>query len=143
VRAQERSLGRDDLGNDAARNEAAGSQRYPPLLGLGRPSRGGFIAFVSNLRSWPLLRRAVALWQAASDFPIEYAAVPGFVPGVAWSDHASFWEAGYRAFMVTDTAFYRNPYYHTAGDSPDTLDYRQLTRVVEGLCAIVAGLAET
>jgi hypothetical protein len=45
--------------------------------------------------------------------------------------------------MVTDTAFYRKPYYHTAGDSPDTLDYRQLTRVVEGLCAIVAGLAET
>jgi Zn-dependent M28 family amino/carboxypeptidase len=52
---------------------------------------------------------------------------------VDWSDHASFWDEGYPAIMVTDTAPYRYPYYHTSLDTPDKVDYERLARVVHGL----------
>ena len=63
------------------------------------------------------------------------------VSGVSWSDHRSFWACGYRALMVTDTAFYRNPHYHRADDTPDTLAYPQLAEVTEVLS--LADLAQS
>jgi hypothetical protein len=43
--------------------------------------------------------------------------------------------------MVTDTAFYRNPYYHTYLDTPDHIDYASMARVTQGLCGVVQTLA--
>jgi len=63
------------------------------------------------------------------------------VPGIALSDHLSFWRQGFRALMVTDTAFYRYSYYHTVWDMPDRLDYEEFARVTEGLCGTIAALA--
>ncbi len=122
-------------------SEAAGSQAYPPLLHRFYPDRANFVAFVSNLRSRAALRRVVAAFRAQSDFPVEHAATPGLIPGVSWSDHTSFWQQGYRAVMVTDTALYRYPYYHDAGDTPDKLDFGALARVVDGLSRAVVALA--
>jgi Zn-dependent M28 family amino/carboxypeptidase len=121
--------------------EEPGSQRYPPLLGLFYPGRANFIAFVANLRSRHLLRQAVQAFRTHSDFPVQGLATLGVIPGVAWSDHLSFWRQGYRALMVTDTAFYRYPHYHTAEDTPDKLTYDALARVTNGLCRAVAALA--
>ncbi|MFQ5772958.1 MAG: M28 family metallopeptidase [Kiloniellaceae bacterium] len=114
-------------------SEIPGSQRYPPLFGLFYPDRGNFLGFVSDFRSRKVMRRAAGIFRARSDFPLEHVATFGFVPGVTWSDHRSFWRQGYRAFMVTDTAPYRYPYYHSPGDTPDRLSYPELTRVTEGL----------
>ena len=61
--------------------------------------------------------------------------------GAARSIHWSFWQEGYRALMVTDTAFYRYPHYHSEQDLPRQLDYERMARVVHGLAAVVAGLA--
>jgi hypothetical protein len=58
---------------------------------------------------------------------------PALIPGVDFSDHRSFWKFGYPAFMITDTAFYRNPNYHSAGDTPDTLDYARSAEIISGL----------
>lgn len=118
------------------------SQRYPPLLRHFYPDRGNFIGFVSNLRSRFLLRQAVAAFRGQSDFPVESAALPAWIPGVAWSDQLSFWRVGYRAVMVTDTAFYRYPYYHTALDTPNRLDYGRLAAVTDGLARTFAHLAD-
>ena len=118
-----------------------GSQRYPPLLRLFYPDRGNFLAFVSNLSSRRALRQLVDAFRAHSDFPAESLAAFEFIPGVAWSDHVSFWRNGYRALMVTDTAFYRYAYYHTARDTPEKLNYAATARVVEGLQWAVAALA--
>lgn len=118
-----------------------GSQRYPPLLKHFYPGQGDFIAFVSNLRSRAVLERFVAAFRAASDYPAESAALPFWLPGVAWSDHFSFWMVGYPALMVTDTAFYRYAYYHTAEDTPEKLDYARMARVTEGLYGAIARLA--
>ena len=79
-------------------------------------------------------------FRASSDFPVESAATFAWVPGVAWSDHLSFWRAGYRAVMATDTAFYRNPHYHGPGDTPDQLDYQAMARVTAGLAGAVREL---
>lgn len=122
-------------------SDAPGSQGYPPLLRHFYPDRGNFIAFVSNLRSRRALGAAVRAFRAGTGFPCESAALPAWVPGVAWSDQLSFWRAGYRAIMITDTAFYRYPYYHTALDTPERLDYRRMAALAEGLCGMVCELA--
>lgn len=117
------------------------SQRYPPLFRAFHPDRGDFIAFVSNFGSRRLMRRVAAAFRATSDFPLEQTATFALIPGVAWSDHFSFWRQRYRAFMVTDTAFYRYPYYHTADDTPEKLDYAALVRVTGGLFEAFAAVA--
>ncbi|MFN3565020.1 MAG: M20/M25/M40 family metallo-hydrolase [Burkholderiaceae bacterium] len=122
-------------------SDAPGSQRYPPPLGLFYPRAGNFIGFVSNLRSRRALREVVRAFKAASDFPVESLASPALVPGVSWSDQLSFWRAGYRAVMVTDTAFYRYPHYHRTTDTPEKLDYARMARVVEGLAGALRMLA--
>lgn len=122
-------------------SDAPGSQAYPPLLGFFYPQAGNFIGFVSNLRSRRALREVVRAFRSASDFPAESLASPALVPGVSWSDQLSFWREGYRAVMVTDTAFYRYPHYHRATDTPEKLDYARMARVVEGLAGALRTLA--
>jgi len=122
-------------------SEMRGSQQYPLLLRHFYPDRGNFIAFVANLRSRAALRAAVSAFKGGSAFPVESLASPAIVPGVSWSDQLSFWRAGYRAIMVTDTAFYRNAHYHCPSDTPDKLDYESMARVVEGLGKTLVTLA--
>ena len=122
-------------------SDEPGSQRYPPLVGRFFPDTGNFLAFVGNLRSRSLVREALAAFRRHADLPAEGAALPGWVPGVAWSDHWSFWKEGWRAAMVTDTAPYRYPWYHTAGDTLERLDLDRLAAAVAGLEAVVAALA--
>ena len=122
-------------------SDEPGSQGYPPLFRYFYPDRGNFIALVSNLRSRGLLRRTVSLFKNHSDVPVESLATLSIVPGVSWSDHLSFWRHGYPALMVTDTAFYRYPYYHTAWDTPDKVDYDTMTRVTDGLFVAIGALA--
>lgn len=118
-----------------------GSQGYPPLLRHFYPDRGNFVAFVSNRRSRVQLERTVAAFRAHSSFPAERAALFSWIPGVAWSDHLSFWRQGYPAIMVTDTAFYRYPHYHSPLDTPERLDYSRLAQVTEGLYRAIVSLA--
>jgi len=119
-----------------------GSQRYPPLFRHFYPDRGDFIALVANLRSRRIMHRLAAAYRQVSDFPLEHLATISLVPGISWSDHLSFWRHGYRALMVTDTAFYRYAHYHSAMDTPDKLDYQSLARVTEGLSGAICLLAE-
>ncbi len=122
-------------------SDRPGSQHYPFPLNLIYPDTANFIGFVGNLGSGRLMRRAVRSFRRHTTFPAEGAAVPAWVTGVGWSDHWSFWQAGYRAIMVTDTAFYRYVYYHTAGDTPDKVDYERTARVVAGLAGVISDLA--
>ena len=95
-----------------------------------------------NWRSRHELAGACAAFRAVSPFPVRSLAAPEkLLPGVARSDHASFWLQGYPALMVTDTAFNRNPNYHAATDTPETLDYPRMARVVHGLSDMLAKLA--
>lgn len=122
-------------------SDAPGSQHYPPPLGMLYPSNGNFVAFVGAVGSRPLVRRAVATFRAQTRFPSVGGTAPAFVSGIDWSDHWSFGEVRVPALMVTDTAPFRYPWYHTAGDTPDKVDYLRLARVTEGLARLVGSWA--
>lgn len=117
------------------------SQHHFPPLGFFYPSKGNFIAFASNLASRKLLREVTISFRRHKQFPSEGGAFPGFFPGIFWSDHWAFWKMGYRALMVTDTAFLRYPYYHTAQDTPDKINFESMSRVVAGLEKVIGDLA--
>lgn len=118
-----------------------GTQQYPAPLGLFYPNRADFIAFVGDLGARGLVRRSIDSFRRNAQFPSEGVAAPGFVPGVTWSDHWSFRRHGYRAIMITDTAFYRYPHYHLPTDTPEKLDYERMARVTLGLAAMLRDLA--
>lgn len=122
--------------------EVPESQHYPPPLHYFYPDRGNFIAFVGNLSSRTLVRKSIGTFRKKALIPSEGIAAPAFIPGVSWSDHWAFWKNDYPAIMVTDTAPYRYPYYHTAEDTPDKIHYEKMARVVMGLQAVVEALAE-
>lgn len=123
--------------------DGRGSQQYPFPFGLFYPDVGNFIAFVANLSSWRLVRRSVAAFRRHAAFPSEGVAAPGYLPGIYWSDQWAFWRRGYPAVMVTDTAPFRYPHYHTSADTPDKLDYERMARVVVGLANVVREIASS
>jgi hypothetical protein len=116
------------------------SQKYPFPFGLLYPSEGNFVGFVSDMSSVSLTRRVVGSFRAHAAFPSEGAAIPGFIPGVYWSDHASFWAIGVPAVMVTDTAPFRYVHYHEPSDVPARVDLDRLARVTQGLVGVVDDL---
>ena len=119
------------------------SQKYPPPFSLFYPSTGNFIAFVSNLSNRKLLHKTIASFRKNCKFPSEGGAVPEIIPGISWSDHASFWRQGYPAIMVTDTALFRYPYYHSPEDTPDKIDYDSLAIVTSGLQSVILDLTRS
>jgi len=122
-------------------SDAPHSQTYPSLgLGVFYPTVGNFIGFVGNVRSRALLRRAIALFRKHSRLPSEGAALPSFIPGVSWSDQWAFWQHGYPGIMITDTAPFRYPHYHSATDTPDKLDYDRFALVVSGMEKVIEEL---
>lgn len=117
------------------------SQAYPFPFGWLYPDTGNFITFVSNFRSRPLLHRVVRRFRETAHFPSQAGAAPEWIPGIGWSDHWAFWKQGYPAVMVTDTAIFRDPRYHTPQDRPEFLDYARMARVVAGLLSVLEDLA--
>ncbi len=123
-------------------SDKIGSQQYPlPILGSIYPLQGNFISFIANAASGSLVRDVVASFRRHTKFPSEGTALPGEISGVGWSDQWSFWQQGYPAVMVTDTAPFRYPYYHTVEDTPDKVNYDHLARVVAGLERAIANLS--
>ncbi len=119
-----------------------GSQHYPFLFSLFYPNTANFIGFVGNGHSRHLVRQAIGSFRRHTRFPSQGLAAPSFITGVGWSDHWSFWQEGYPAIMVTDTAFYRYAPYHTPADTAEKLDYERMARVVTGLARTILDLAE-
>ena len=116
-----------------------GSQHYPlPFMKMRFPKKGDYIALVGNRRSKHFTTTVARTFRAATDLPVVTLNAPAIVVGIDFSDHWSFNKFGIPAFMVTDTAFFRNPNYHAPSDLPDTLDYIRMAKVVEGLSAAVA-----
>jgi hypothetical protein len=114
-----------------------GGQTFPlPLMGFMFSSTPDFIAVVGNLSSRSLVKRTGDALTRSSHISVETLSTVGFVPGVDFSDNWSFWKMGYTAVMITDTAFYRNPNYHTESDTIDTLDFNRMTELLKGLVEV-------
>lgn len=109
------------------------TQKYPVPFSFFYPNTGNFVAVVGNLSSKPLVKSFTRHFMEESDFPIECVATFGFITGIDWSDQWSFWQFGYPAIMITDTALFRYPYYHTSEDTSDKIDFHSLARLTHGL----------
>ncbi|HEY7163812.1 MAG TPA: M28 family peptidase [Candidatus Binatia bacterium] len=121
----------------------AGTQKYPTGLGWLYPDRGDFIGIIGNWNSNSLARAFARHMRSVNGLPVETLSIPGngrLVPAVRLSDHAPFWDAGYPALMITDTSFYRNPHYHRATDTLETLDLAFMAKVCEGIVRAVLSL---
>lgn len=127
-------------------NTAPNSQTYPPMVpklaARLLPHRGDFIAMVSNMASAKLLLRARAGFRRSVRFPLVAMPLPQQIPEIRLSDHGPFWDEGFPALMITDTSFFRNPHYHLATDTPDTLDYPRMSRVTQGVAGALAHVAD-
>ncbi|MEK7485023.1 MAG: M28 family peptidase [Planctomycetota bacterium] len=114
-------------------SEKEGSQFYPFPFNLYYPTKGNFIGFVGNLSSRSLVRKTVGSFRTLAKFPSEGVAAPNAISGIGWSDQWSFWQVGYSALMVTDTAPFRYPHYHTHEDTWEKVNYEATARVLAGL----------
>ncbi|WP_141735573.1 M28 family peptidase [Oligoflexus tunisiensis] len=117
------------------------SQKYPFPLNLVYPDKGNFIGLVANRSSSKLLNQVAKAFEEARTIPFEKGAFMESLPGVGWSDHWAFWQAGYPALMITDTAPFRYPYYHTQEDTPEKVDYPRLGQVTRALFKAIERLA--
>ncbi len=109
------------------------SQRLPFPFSAAFSNVGDFVAFVALPKSRIFLERVTRAFRNASVFPSVGGLAPGYVEGVDLSDHWAYHQFGYPALMVTDTAPFRNPYYHSINDLPDTVDYDSLSYITMGL----------
>lgn len=119
------------------------SQHYPPLFSLFYlfdSNKGNYLCVVGNFKSRRLAKKVVSDFKSHSQFPIESLVTFQFVRGVELSDHWSFWQAGYPAVLITDTGFYRNPYYDSSSDTFEKLDYESMAEIVKGLSAVLVEL---
>jgi Zn-dependent M28 family amino/carboxypeptidase len=123
-------------------SDEANSQSYPAPLSWFYPDKANFIAFVSDFSSRNLLKKCISIFRETMTFPSEGLTAPvALIPDIRRSDQAALWRYNFPAFMVTDTAAYRNSGYHNAKDVPDSLDYEAMARITTGLIAVLEVLA--
>lgn len=133
----ERVIGMMSLETMGFYSDRAHSQHYPTPLDMLYPDKGDFIAFAGTVSSRSFVRKTIGSFRARAPFPSVGGAAPAFIQGIDWSDHWSFGQVGIPALMITDTAPFRYPHYHTAADTPDKVNYERLARVVTGLERVI------
>jgi hypothetical protein len=122
------------------------SQRLPPHVAKLYPNVGNFIGVCGNEESRSLVQAVTQAMKCVPGLPVESIVVPGkgeLLPEVRLSDHSSFWDRDYPALMITDTSFFRNPHYHQPSDTPETLDYPFLAKVIAGVCNAVRQILQS
>ncbi len=118
------------------------SQNFPLILGrLYYPSKGNFAMIVGNMSNGLSVRSFKRSMASISGLDTYSINAPSFFGGADLSDHRNYWNFGYDALMITDTAFFRNKAYHTVGDTADRLDYVKMALVVDGVNAAVIDAA--
>lgn len=121
-------------------SDESGSQKYPPGLGGLFPETGNFIGVIGNISSARFQDKLVKNLKM-HPFPIESASLPNSVRSAGFSDHWAFWQAGIPGVMLTDTAMYRYPHYHTHDDTLDKIDFSKLAQFTRALHVSLKQLA--
>jgi hypothetical protein len=118
----------------------AGTQKYPRIISPFYPNRGDFIALIGSSNSLGFFWKARQAFRKVKDLRNQGLVVPGrgnLIPDIRRSDHASFWDQGFPAVLITDTSFFRNPYYHTPQDTPEKLDLQFMAGIVEAVGQLI------
>jgi len=115
-------------------SDAEDSQDYPVgLLKWFYPTKGNYIAVIGKLGQIGATEKFKKDMRKGTTLPVVSLSAPKFIPGVDFSDHLNYWKHGFKALMITDTAFYRNKNYHKGTDRPETLNYEKMAEVVKGV----------
>ena len=129
----ERLMGMISLETIGCYETKPSTQRYPiGLLNHFYPTTGDFAAVVGNLRSRRFVHNVIRALRKSA-FPTEGIAAPSWLKDIFRSDHAAFWSCGFPGLMITDTANFRYPHYHTAGDTVDKINFTALAALVTAL----------
>ena len=122
-------------------DDSEGSQSVPLAVRASVPEKGNFLGIIANNKSGRIMELFTAL---AGEHVPELTVVPykvplsgRFMPETRFSDHASFWNRNYPAVMLTDTAMFRNPHYHTPRDRSETLDFDFMTNVTKAVVSVL------
>lgn len=126
-------------------DKAEGSQDIPILVRKRVPRTGNFLGVIANRRSKAIMN---AFYRISSEYVSELQVVTYkaplsglIIPETRFSDHASFWDCGYPAVMLTDTAMFRNPHYHTYHDKHETLDFTFIVNVTKAVVSVILKLS--
>jgi len=126
-------------------NSKEGSQIVPFFVRRPVPRRGDFLGVIANRRSKNLMERFCSI---AREYVPGLTVVPykvplsGYIiPETRFSDHAPFWSHGYPALMLTDTAMFRNPHYHTNHDRHETLNFEFISNVARAVISATAAFS--
>lgn len=133
ITAREKVRGMISLETIGSFSDKPGTQKFPPPFSLVYENRGDFVAFVGTTQGRALVNEALAAFRRHTAFPSIGGVGYRVIPGIDWSDHASFDDHAIPALMITDTAIFRYPHYHKRTDTPDKLDYERLSRVTKGV----------
>jgi len=122
-----------------------GSQVVPVFVRIPIPKKGNFLGVIANRKSKAIMN---AFHSTASEYVPELVVVSykvplsgRIIPETRFSDHASFWNCGYPALMLTDTAMFRNPHYHTYHDKSQTLDFTFIVNVTKAVVSVILKLS--
>jgi aminopeptidase YwaD len=122
-----------------------GSQVTPLFVRIPVPKKGNFLGVIANRKSQSIME---AFCSISDQYVPELSVVPykvplngRIIPETRFSDHASFWDQGYPALMLTDTAMFRNPHYHTSHDRYETLDFDFMLNVTKAVVSVILRLA--
>jgi hypothetical protein len=119
-------------------SEDTASQKYPmKVLEYVYPDKGNFIAVVGRFTDTFQTQRIKYAMSKASPIKVETLSAPSDLMEIGLSDHRNYWEQGYKAVMITDTAFLRNQNYHQRSDTPETLNFKKMAEVVDGIAGVV------
>jgi hypothetical protein len=110
------------------------SQHFPlDSLKYLYPTTANFITVVGKLSQAGLVRKVTSLMRQAAGIEVQAFSAPALMPAIGLSDQRSYWANGYKAVMINNTSFYRNPHYHQPTDTVDTLDFDKMAEVVKGV----------
>lgn len=138
--AGENVIGMISLETIGAFSDKPGTQKYPPPFDVIFPDVANFVALVALPGGRAFLQEFVESFRRHTQFPTIGGTAPDFVDGIGWSDHWAFYMLGYPAIMITDTALFRYPEYHTPADLPDKVNYDSLARITLGIEASLRDL---
>lgn len=122
-------------------SDTAKSQDYP--LGILKPFYGGkgdYITIARKFGGGRFCRDFTKKFKKGGGVETKVFKGPTWIKGLDFSDHRNYWKYDWPALMITDTAFYRNKNYHTAHDTPETLDYFRMSSVVTKVYRAIAGM---
>ncbi|WP_133273910.1 M28 family peptidase [Hymenobacter radiodurans] len=122
-------------------SDVPGSQRFPDdSLAKLYPHTGNFITVVGKTGQEEITQRLQTLMRKHTDLDVQRINLPPSYGLVGLSDHRNYWTYDYQAVMINDTSFLRNPHYHQPTDTIDTLDFKRMAEVVNGVWGAILEL---